>query len=106
MQKDRKFFVSLSHCRSILESLEQHLDIETQQRHAELHGHLHNLASEILEKAGDRTGRLALAASRWTILEQGLAEETKWLHVALQRAPNLSGVSSTDYEQYLSLYQV
>ncbi|KAF6210750.1 hypothetical protein GE061_013860 [Apolygus lucorum] len=105
MQKGRKFFVSLSHCRSILESLEEHLDTETKLQHSELHKKLHSAASDILDRAGDRIGVLALAASRWTIVEQGLAEEAKWLHVAHQRAPCLTGVSTSDYEQYISVYQ-
>uniref|UniRef100_A0A0K8SMD1 KASH domain-containing protein n=2 Tax=Lygus hesperus TaxID=30085 RepID=A0A0K8SMD1_LYGHE len=105
MQKGRKFFVSLSHCRSILESLEEHLDNETKLQHADLHKKLHSAASDILDRAGERIGVLALAASRWTIVEQGLAEEAKWLHVAHQRAPCLTGVSTSEYEQYISVYQ-
>nr|BAN20712.1 calmin [Riptortus pedestris] len=105
MQKERKFFVSLSHCRSILESLESSLDQGTRAATVELHNRLHKTASDVLESAGERAVALALGASRWTLLEQGLAEERGWLRVAQERIPNLSGVSSTDYYQYLSLYQ-
>lgn len=106
MQKERKFFVSLSHCRSILESLESALDEETRAATADLHSRLHSTASDVLESAGERAVALALGASRWTLLEQGLSEERGWLRVAQERVPNLTGVSSTDYHQYLSLYQV
>lgn len=106
MQKERKFFISLSHCRSILESLESSLDEETRTANAKLHSRIHNIASEVLESAGERAVALALGASRWTLLEQGLAEERGWLRVAQERVPNLSGVSTSDYYQYLSLYQV
>ncbi|CAH1403533.1 unnamed protein product [Nezara viridula] len=105
MQKERKFFISLSHCRSILESLESSLDEETRTANAKIHSRIHNIASEVLESAGERAVALALGASRWTLLEQGLAEERGWLRVAQERVPNLSGVSTSDYYQYLSLYQ-
>ncbi|XP_024081434.1 titin-like [Cimex lectularius] len=106
MQKGRKFFISLSHCRMILEYLEEHLNPETRKSHEKLHKELHSLATDILEKAGERTEQLALATSKWTILEQELAEETKWLQVALLRVPDLTKVTSSDYPEYISLYQL
>lgn len=55
MQKHRKFFVNLSHCRGILESLEGHLDCEARAQHSVFHNELHARASMILDKVNIET---------------------------------------------------
>jgi len=106
MQKHRKFFANLSHCQQLLESLDAKLDEESRGSHADLHRDLHSRASLILDKAAYKAQRMALAASRWTFLEQGLKEEAAWLKVVQQRVPELEEVSTTDYHKVISQYQV
>jgi hypothetical protein len=49
---------------------------------------------------------MAMAASRWTFLEQGLNDEAAWLKGVQHRVPPLDAVTTTDFHKIISQYQV
>lgn len=106
MQTHRNFFVNLNHCKSILESLESHLDNDTRNKYHPQHSELIKRSSDILDRASLHSQQMSLIASKWMILNRGIEEERLWLKVAYQRLPDLSAVKSTDYQQLMILYQV
>lgn len=105
MQKYRTFFMNLSHCRSLLESLESHLDPATRNKFSELHKQLHQQACDILDKAAIRSQQMALAATKWISLDQNLQEETAWLNIVQSRVPHLNAMTCSDYKQYQVLFR-
>jgi hypothetical protein len=104
VQKHRKFFININHCRSILESLESNLDVRTKTKNKTKHNICYTKATDILERASERFQKLALATSKLTTLEKDMKTETQWLMVAQQRLPDLSSVSSADFEQFITFY--
>lgn len=105
MQRHLKFFANLSQCRLLLQSLEKNIDSESREKHSDLCRSLMDQANQILEKASERSQRISLIASKWIAIERSLNEERQWLQMAEQRIPDLSDVSSADYERYLSMYK-
>ena len=106
MQNHRRFFVNLNHCKSVLESLEGHLDNKTRQNYHEMHSKLISRASDILDRAAIFSQQMALAASRWVLINKGVAEENVSLQMAQHRFPDISAVKSSDYPQYMTHFQV
>ena len=106
MQRHRKFFVNLIHSSAVLQSLADNLDDDTKNKYQKIHNKMFEKAEDLLDRAVLKSQEMSLAASRWTVLENAINDESKWLQVIPQRIPDLQNVTSNEYEHYTSLYQV
>lgn len=106
MQKYRTFFVHLNHWKGLLESVQENLDEKSRAKYFDMHTQVMTRASEILDRGFHYSQKMALAASKWTVIRNGINEENLWLESVENRFPDLSVIHSFDHERYSIQYSV
>merc|ERR1719367_1374824 len=70
IEKQRKFFINLSHCTQVLKTLEDSFSAEVQNLYREHHTDLNQKSKEILDKAAPHMVRLEYAFEVWFNLKK------------------------------------
>jgi len=105
INRQKRFFINLSHCMQVLDSLEENFSPQIKQHYADVHENLHTKSSSILEKTASHINDLDEAFSSWSMLNNEISALQSELEVLKHRTSNLDNRTTEDYLQHIESLQ-
>eukprot|EP00092_Neocalanus_flemingeri_P025196 GFUD01027327.1.p1 GENE.GFUD01027327.1~~GFUD01027327.1.p1 ORF type:complete len:2646 (+),score=708.19 GFUD01027327.1:241-8178(+) len=105
INRQKKFFINLSHCMQVLDSLEENFSPQIKQHYAAVHDNLHSKSNTILAKSASHINNLDETFSSWSILSNEVSILQSELELLKHRTSNLDYCRIENYLHHIESLQ-
>merc|ERR1712106_907496 len=103
--RQKKFFINLSHCMQVLDSLEVNFSDSIKEHYSTVHDNLHKKSKKILESSARYINNLDEAFSTWSMINSEVSALSSELEIMKHRTSNLDKCTTDNYLEQIETLQ-